>query len=216
MNNHKHIRTASFVLVLFYLVGIAGLSFPATFHLFQRLIPLALLLSAAILVIFHPSGVDKKTVVVFTVIYISGFLVEMAGVATGIIFGDYRYGEGLGFKIAGTPVIIGLNWLLLVYTTSGITEALRLRPIPAILASSAAMLLYDFILEQVAAPLDMWYWSSGNAPVRNYLAWFVIALVFQTMVKLTGIKTINRISPVVYACQFLFLLMMLLIYTFQA
>ena len=169
-------------------------------------------LGVTVLAIFDATGKDKKRVVVFAMIFLTGFLVEVAGVATGVIFGAYHYGEGLGFKIAGTPVIIGLNWLFLVYTTSGIAERLKLKKIPAVVASSAAMLLYDFILEKVAAPLDMWYWSNGNAPVRNYLAWFFIALVFQTVIKLSGIKTFNRISHVVFVCQFMFLVAMFLIF----
>lgn len=212
MNKTVNIRTATILLIIFYLTGIAGLAIPATFHLFSRLIPLALLLSAAVLAFFHPLLPDKRSLLIFAVIFLSGFLVEMVGVAAGIIFGDYRYGEGLGFKIAGTPVIIGLNWLFLVYTTSGIMESFRLKTWPVIFGASATMLLYDIILEQVAAPLDMWHWSSGHAPFRNYLAWFLIAFVFQTLVKVSGIKTINRISQVVFACQFLFLLVMWIIF----
>jgi putative membrane protein len=212
MINIRNVRTAAILLVLFYMVGITGMAVPETFPLFRRLIPLALLFSVAVLSFFDSAGRDMKRVVVFAMIFLTGFLVEVAGVDTGVIFGAYHYGEGLGFKIAGTPVIIGLNWLFLVYTTSGIAESLKIKKLPAVVASSATMLLYDIILEQVAAPLDMWYWSNGNAPVRNYLAWFFIALVFQTVVKFSGVKTTNRISPVVFVCQFMFLVAMLLIF----
>ena len=41
-------------------------------------------------------------------------LTEAIGVNTGLLFGTYEYGANLGFKIFGVPLIIGVNWTVLI------------------------------------------------------------------------------------------------------
>ena len=98
----------------FYVVGIVGLSFPVTHIFFVHLIPFALLLSAFILLPYQEDDFRRKTVVFFAAIFVVSFAVEAIGVNTGKIFGQYIYDNGLGVKCFGTPLIIGLNWALLV------------------------------------------------------------------------------------------------------
>ena len=40
-------------------------------------------------------------------------LAEILVVSYGIIFGNYKYGEILGYKVLGVPLIIGINWCIL-------------------------------------------------------------------------------------------------------
>lgn len=115
---------------------------------------------------------------VFTFIYLIGFFVEVLGVNTGIIFGNYIYGEGLGTKVFNTPLIIGLNWLLLVYITASVLENKKLLVPVKIILGAAMMLGYDFIIEQLAPELNMWDWKNNTIPVSNYVAWFFIAAFF--------------------------------------
>jgi putative membrane protein len=137
-------KTAGFF-VIFYSVGIAGMLLPFSFPLFVKLIPVALLLSSVALVFFH-STFNTKTLAVFTFIYLIGFFVEVLGVNTGIIFGNYIYGEGLGTKVFNTPLIIGLNWLLLVYITASVLENKKLLVPIKIILGDAMMLGYDMII----------------------------------------------------------------------
>jgi len=46
------------------------------------------------------------------------------------------------------------------------------------------MVVYDLVLEleQCAPGLGMWYWSGDNVPVKNYLTWFILALLFHLIV----------------------------------
>ena len=41
-----------------------------------------------------------------------GFIFEIIGVKTGLIFGHYKYCNGLGTKVFDVPLIISLNWAL--------------------------------------------------------------------------------------------------------
>ena len=196
--------------IIFYVVGIFGILVPATFSIFLKLIPLALLLSFAALVLFHTEQFTTKASLVFTSIYILSFAVEMLGVNTNLIFGDYKYGNSLGLKLFNTPLIIGINWLLLVYVTSSIFEKIKIHNISKVVLASFVMVFYDIILEQVAPKLDMWSWNNAFVPLQNYLAWFVIALCFQTIIKAFGIKTQNYLASIILLCQFLFFLVLLL------
>jgi bisanhydrobacterioruberin hydratase len=200
----KYAKPVAWFFVLFYLVGIAGLMIPETFQLFIKLFPFALLLSFAGIVLFHGKPFDRKTIFTFAGIYLAGFIIEAIGVNTGIIFGFYRYGSALGPKIFETPLIIGLNWLLLVYISAALFEKLAVPIVYKIILASLAMLVYDILLEQVAPKLDMWYWKTQLVPQRNYIAWFLIALFFHSIFRLTGIETNNRLFKTLFYCQLFF------------
>ena len=108
------------IIIVFFIVGILGVAAPVSRNLFIALIPLALFLSIIVLVPFHQSEIRKKEVLVFLSILLISYLTEAVGVNYDFIFGDYEYGNGLGIKILGTPLLIGVNWVLLVYCTAAI------------------------------------------------------------------------------------------------
>jgi len=202
-------KVTGILIPVFYTVGITGFLMPFSFPVFTQLIPLVLVFSFILLAVFHPRQESNSTAVfVFTGIFFSGLLIEIIGVNTGIVFGEYRYGENLGFKLFNTPLIIGLNWLILVYTTSSIFERLSIPSTYKILMASGCMLIYDIVLEQVAPTLGMWSWEGIKVPLKNYIAWFVIAVIFQLIFKVAGVKTENTISMNLFICQFLFFLIL--------
>jgi bisanhydrobacterioruberin hydratase len=71
------------------------------------LVPFALILGFAGVLLFHEAKWDLKTLTAFVLVYISGFVIESVGVNTGLIFGEYIYGGTLGYQIFETPLIIG-------------------------------------------------------------------------------------------------------------
>ena len=205
--NRNFILTARFF-VIFYAVGIAGILLPQTFDLFLRLIPLALLLSSAALAVFH-KNFSTRELILFSAIFSISFVIEAIGVKTAKIFGAYQYGTSLGIQIFETPLIIGLNWLLLVYLTAAIVEGRQWPAALKITTASFLMLLYDLVLEQVAPLLDMWYWQDDRVPLQNYVSWFFLAVFFHTLAYLLQVKIINKLAPVIFICQLLFLLSLL-------
>lgn len=195
--------------IVFYVVGITGMLLPVTFQLFTRLIPFALVLSTAGLFFFH-SKFNGTTITVYLTIYISAFVFETIGVNTGTIFGLYYYGKSLGFSVMNTPVIIGLNWLLLVYLTSSVLEKTKWPVAIQVPVASLMMVGYDLIIEQVAPLLDMWHWVYNVVPMKNYIAWFILAVVFHSLLKIFRIKTENRLAAVILICQTVFFLVLLI------
>ncbi|HEX2935423.1 MAG TPA: carotenoid biosynthesis protein [Bacteroidales bacterium] len=191
-------------LLSFYVVGCLGMIVPFLRPIFIQLTPYALLFNSVILLLFHKGSHNLKTGIVFGFILLAGFGIELLGVNTGNIFGEYYYGNGLGIKIGNTPLLIGLNWLLLVYLSANLTAKLKWKAVFSVIAASVVMIGYDIILEQVAPALDMWYWAGNTIPFQNYLAWFVVALIFHILVKVFGVNTTNPLARVVFICQLLF------------
>jgi putative membrane protein len=190
--------------MLFYAVGIAGLIIPVTIPLFIRLFPFALLLSLIGLIVFHSHPFDTKTLLVFAGIFLLGLFVEVLGVNTGKIFGNYSYGNALGIKLYHTPLIIGLNWLMLVYLTASVFNRFSFSAPLKIVFASLSMVLYDFLLEPAAPRLEMWNWDENLVPVKNYIDWFLVAFVFHTLVKLFRVKTDNPLALTLFFCQLFF------------
>jgi bisanhydrobacterioruberin hydratase len=223
LNRHRYFefvskrqKAISAFFIVFYVVGLIGMVLPGTFSLFLKLIPLALILSFAALAFFHESIVDWKTILSLSAICFIAFTIEAIGVNTGIIFGQYEYGEGLGLKLLQTPIIIGINWLFLVYTTSAVIEKLKLPAYLKILLASTGMLLYDIVLEQVAPKLDMWHWQNEIIPFQNYGTWFALAVLFHTLLKLLNITIKNRLAGLILTCQFLFFLLLFISFKLTA
>ena len=194
--------------VIFYGIGVVGLLLPLTSPFFIKLIPFTLLLNFTLLVYFHVGKIDIWTIAVFSIIMLTGLAIEIIGVNTGAIFGDYKYGPSLGIKIHETPLIIGLNWVLLTYLTASVLEGINISVYTKILLASVLMEVYDFVLEQVAPRLAMWTWEGNNVTLQNYISWFVMALIFHSIIKLFGVKTHNPLSVVVLVSQFVFFVLL--------
>ena len=195
------------IIAIYFAVGVAGLTQEATRLLFQQLIPLTLLSSLAIMLAFHPKW-DTRHIWIFALIALLGFWVEVVGIATGVVFGEYAYGEALGFKMLGTPPIIGINWLLLTYSVFSILEPVRISPLEKILAGALMLVGFDIVLEPVAIAFDMWSWAGGAVPLQNYLAWFVISVVFLGIMHLAKIRINNPLAPYMFFVQLAFFIVL--------
>jgi len=215
-NNFKDIsmryKAISVFFVIFYTVGVIGMALPFTFPLFIKLIPFALILSFVALLFDHSGKIDLKTILFFLSIYVVSFTVEAIGVNTGQIFGYYSYGDGLGMKLFETPFIIGVNWLFMVYTTATVVKRWKLHAILKIIVAALIMLMYDLVLEQVAPKLEMWHWKNEIIPFQNYMAWFALALIFHSGLKILNIKTQNKLALLILGCQFLFFFLLFILF----
>ena len=54
--------------------------------------------------------------------FLTGMITEILGVQWGWIFGNYQYGDALGYKVLGVPLLIGVNWALLTIITGAIAQ----------------------------------------------------------------------------------------------
>ena len=154
--------------------------------------PMNLLLLMLVLFIFNPL-LDRKSLGVFGLVFLTGFLSEVIGVNTGLLFGDYQYGNNLGPKIAGVPLLIGINWAVLVVATAEITRETRMNILLKAALAAGLMVLLDFFIEPLAPALDFWTWTYGHPPAFNYITWYIIAFGltwFYLRSKIAGNKTV--------------------------
>ncbi len=197
-------------------MGVAGLFFPATRDLFRDLITPALLLSFATLLVYQPSLRSRRVLLFFLFVWTASFLLEMAGVHTGKIFGSYQYGSGLGWKINGTPLMIGINWLLLTLFFADLAGRTGLQGWGSPFLAALGMIVYDLLLEQAAPQLDLWHWAHDTIPLQNYFSWFLLALIFQFLLKAFRIPVRNPLAPILLLCQFLFFLVLVILFKFAS
>lgn len=201
-------------LSLFYLVGVFGLTCERTQSVFQSLVPFTLLFSLYFLWLFHENPTRRFFLSAF-VIMLLGYLVEVAGVNTGVIFGEYVYGKTLGAKIWNTPLMIGVNWLLLIYSAWVLTGFITRNRWLRYLLGGAAMLLYDIVLEPMAIRLDMWNWHGEKVPYQNYFAWFVISVILFIILDMNTRHLKNKIAPALFIIQVVFFVLLNIIFHYQ-
>ena len=67
---------------------------------------------------------NKNQIFSLLLIFLVGMLSEFIGVNYGLIFGEYTYGNNLGFKLFGVPLLIGLNWVILTVICANIASIL--------------------------------------------------------------------------------------------
>ena len=116
-------------------------------------------------------------------VFVGGFLLELLGVQTGWPFGVYHYLTALGPQLAGTPLLIGCNWLLVVASSLAWWPTASLK---AAILGSSLMLILDLLIEPLAPRLTLWQWAAGGAGPANYLAWWLAGLGFCYLVRRWG------------------------------
>ena len=190
------------ILINIHLAGIIGLTSDLK-PLFLWMTPLSLILSAGLLFFIHKSFSLRFTIFAFS-IFLLGFFVEVLGVKTGLVFGNYFYGDTLGYMMFDVPLIMGLNWLVLTYSTGCFLNRFELNLITKCSLGATILVLLDLLIEQIAIRNDFWHWSGGVIPIQNYLAWWIISFVFLLLLFFTLGKVTNRLSFLFLAVQFLF------------
>jgi len=195
-----------FVLVVLHAVGIIGFS-SGWESLFMTLTPFNLTLSLVILLLNHQDfnrAFGRFVIACFG----AGLAVEIAGVATGIIFGEYHYGRTLGVKVAGVPLTIGMNWLILVYCSGVLLHKFQWPFWLKAALGAAIMTLLDVFMEPVAIRLDFWHWANEEIPFLNYKAWFIISFVLLSLFHLSSFKKINQVAVTLLVIQFAFFMLL--------
>lgn len=191
------------VLIIFHLVGFWGLQFSRNTDFYVSLTPLNLILTNVLLFSFHKKW-SKKFILFMVVVAFAGFAAEVIGIHTGLLFGDYEYGAALGLKVWQVPVIIGLNWLMLIYSTGQIASYAGGSIWIKSLVGAQLMVLLDLFLEPMAIKFDFWQWSENVIPYSNYLGWFGLSFLLQYYYHSISIKKQNPMAVYVYAVQLFF------------
>lgn len=187
---------------LFHLTAIIGVSI-GFFDFFIPKTPLNLSLAFCLLIAIFPIN-SIKHIGLTIVFFLAGMLVEWIGVHNDFLFGAYEYGQNLGPKIDGVPLLIGVNWAVLVIITGMIASEFTMPTIGKVLLGAFLMVFLDFLMEHTAPVFDFWTFTGGLAPLRNYIAWFVVAAILHSIFQAAKMKGDARFCANLYGCQFLF------------
>ena len=172
----KKLSISIFIVWLFSVSGIIGILIGHN-DWFLSLTPLHL--SVYFLLIVWNSVDKRKIILHLSIAFFTGLLAEFLGVNYGLIFGDYTYGENLGYKIYGVPILIGVNWAILVYSSAAIAKKVCPGGITCSIFAAILMVFLDLIIEMSAPRFDFWEFKGGTVPIQNYVGWFVVSLVIQ-------------------------------------
>ncbi|MFD0794272.1 carotenoid biosynthesis protein [Mucilaginibacter litoreus] len=192
------------IIILFHLVGLVGLSVPSLRPLFLQIVPWHILLMLLVMILNH-KWLNWQLIVFAIFVIVSGFGLEWLGVHKYWLFGDYNYGETLGYKLFDIPLTIGVNWFLLIYATGVLMQRSRLKSKWAkVLLGAVLLVLLDLLIEPVAMHLDYWDWDFHVVPLKNYICWFGVSFMFLWVFELFNFKKQNIAPPVLLFTEFVF------------
>ncbi len=187
------------IICIFQIIGFVGFVINPVF--FNSLSPVNLLLSAVLVLVMSKQD-NWKFYGSLLLVAVLSFFIEVLGVKTELIFGSYYYGNSFGYKLFSVPLLIGLNWAMLLYSTSQFSKFKN--TIINALFGAFLMVFLDFFMEQNAQKFDFWYWKDGIIPLQNYIAWFLISFVFNLLVQKHLSKIPNLTAKVFYFAQVAF------------
>lgn len=193
------------LVIAMHLAGFLGLQWQPSRATFELLIPFNLVSTTLILLYFHQSWNTAFAIFALTA-FLVGFGIEWLGVHTGLIFGSYQYGHTLGFKLDDIPPLIGLNWLVLVYSVGVMSLKVHTNLWLRAAVGASLMVLLDILIEPVAIKHNMWSWNHAHVPLQNYVAWWIVAYGLVWLFLRLDFKKENVIAVWIYGAQFFFFL----------
>ncbi|MBK9331203.1 MAG: carotenoid biosynthesis protein [Ignavibacteria bacterium] len=201
-------RSKAAIIYIIYIVGIAGHLSDAARASMITLTPYVLIITGFLILIFSKVFNNKKFLIWFLISYLITLLLEIAGIRTGLIFGEYIYGDVLGFTIAGVPLIIGFNWIFVILGGIGIGSKISGNKISIAVIAGITAVIFDYVLEPAAVRLNYWSWLSGEIPLQNYLAWYLITFLISLMFSLFKINISFKFFIHYIIAQFIFFLIL--------
>lgn len=224
LNRFTKFDIATAIAILFHSIGLIGLLFFDK-DFFITATPFNLLLSFTLL-IWTQTGKSSSFFLFLLACFAIGIIVEITGVNTKMLFGDYAYGNVLGFKVQNVPVLIGVNWFIIIYCCGISIHTLLMKAINRIAADTgmaptalkalsviidgATMaVFFDWLMEPVAVKLGYWTWNGdGSIPMFNYICWFVVSLLLLTVFHTAKFNKQNKFAVNLLLIQMMFFLLL--------
>jgi putative membrane protein len=140
---------------------------------------------------------------VLLLVVTAAMVFEAVGLATGIPYGRYSYGDVLGPTLLGVPFLVPLAWLMMAWPSWVLASLLtrRARPArrtPARIATAAAVFAgWDVVLDPQMVQAGYWTWASprpglpgiDTVPLTNLAGWLLAGAVLMTLLDLLVRRT---------------------------
>jgi putative membrane protein len=224
INRFSKYQIATGIAIFFHAIGLVGILFSEN-NFFIQSTPFNLLLSYFLLVWTHPEK-NKSFYFFIGIVFIVGFLSEVVGVNTGLLFGDYHYTGVLGIQLIKVPILIAVNWFIIIYCSGICTHALlnkvihrvakdynepslKLKAMSVIFDGASLAVLFDWLMEPVAIKLGFWTWGGdGSIPFYNYFCWLLISIFLLTIFNFFNFRKENKFAVNLLLIQALFFLIL--------
>lgn len=193
-------------LVIFYSVGTIGILTPSVTDQFLELSFLNLMLSMLVVVLARNSKM-KEFILFLLLCFSVGMLAELIGTKTGLLFGNYSYGDNLGPKFFGVPFVIGFNWGILIVGSASLVNRFSLPLIIKVIFAALLMTGLDYLMEPVAIESDYWSWE-GEIPLYNYICWFVVSLPLHYLYFQTKLVESNKVYDTLFIILCIFFIIL--------
>jgi putative membrane protein len=224
MKRNKVLNISIFIAFLFHVSGLIGMYTEAR-PWFVSSTPITLLLMT-ILIILNEKSIQRNFILFFGLCFLVGFICEVIGINTGLLFGNYVYGGAMGLKVFGVPILIGVQWFVTVFSIGnivlfGYNRGLKTKikgnddrsfliNLALVIIGAGLTTLFDFILEPAAISLTYWQWfPAGVVPLFNYVCWFVISglLLIPFYFTKTISSNVNYFAAILILIQTIFFLL---------
>ena len=140
-----------------------------------------------------------------------GYLLEIVGVETKLLFGDYDYnGSVLGTQLFNVPLIIGVNWFILTLGTRACANWLTKSTFLQIVTAAILMVGLDILIEPIAIKYEFWNWAQHDAPQQNYLMWLIASIVMQAIITKKSSLIPYSLGFTIVASQLIFFVSLLI------
>lgn len=201
----KNITIVTPFIFLFFFISGALLHLDSEWRDFVLTItPVTLIMSLSLATFVSGVYKDKMILSALLLIALIGYISEVIGVKTGLIFGNYSYNEVLGPKVFEVPFIIALNWAFVIFGALTLLNIFTKNRYLLILLTPIVTVLFDIILEPVARDLGYWEWVGVEVPLYNYLSWFMISLISVLILdRATDITKINQKVMIIFSSLFI-------------
>ncbi len=216
-------QIATSIAIVFHAIGLIGILFFKN-PFFIATTPVNLLLMFALL--FWTQKEKNKFFILFTiVVIIIGFTVEVIGVNTNLLFGHYTYGEVLGPKWQQVPLVIGVNWFIILYCCGISTQTLMqkmitkiaqekqqapasIKALSVIIDGATLATIFDWFIEPAAIKLHFWQWEDQHVPGYNYICWLIISIIILAIFHFCTFNKQNKfaIHLLMIECMFFLIL----------
>lgn len=218
------INIATSIAIIFHIVGLVGILFFDR-NYFIELSALNLMLMG-VLIVYTQKKINIHWLLFFVIIFSLGMVSEIIGVNTGKLFGNYEYGNVLGPKIFKVPLIIGVNWFVVIYCSGVFIQSLvdkleknipdrffkknsKLKLLSVIIDGALLTVLFDWLMEPVALQLGFWQWHPrGSIPFYNYVCWFTVAALMLFVFNLLSFEKHNKFAVNLLLIQAMFFLIL--------
>ncbi len=218
MSSAKKQLIATVIAIVFHVIGFVGILINK-----ERMAPatsfnLLLMLS---LVLFTHEKLNVAFWIFFASCFTIGIAAEYIGTSTGFLFGDYSYGNNLGIAVKNVPLIIGVNWFLVIYCcavtmhfiiqklsiASGGEVSQNVKFMSLVIDGAMLAVFFDWLIEPVAINLEYWKWE-GEIPALNYITWFLISVLLLMIFRMLKLPAINKFGVNLLLIQMMFFLLL--------